>query len=226
MSTPSAPAQADAIVVGGGPRRASSPRPSSPPPASGSILVDQEPEQSLGGQAFWSFGGLFLVDSAEQRRLRIKDSRELAWQDWLRHRRLRPRPRTSGRGAGPRRTSTWPPARSARGCTRRASASSRRRLGRARRRARRRARQLRPPLPRHLGHRPRARRAVRRGACARAQRDGLVELALPPPRRPAHRTNGAVDGVARRGARARRVRARAVELARRRRRVRAERARR
>jgi len=47
------------------------------------ILVDQEPEQSLGGQAFWSFGGLFLVDSPEQRRMRIRDSYELAWQDWL-----------------------------------------------------------------------------------------------------------------------------------------------
>src|SRR5262252_9701276 len=47
------------------------------------ILVDQEPEQSLGGQAFWSFGGLFLVDSPEQRRLRIRDSHELALQDWL-----------------------------------------------------------------------------------------------------------------------------------------------
>jgi predicted oxidoreductase len=47
------------------------------------VLVDQEPESSLGGQAFWSFGGLFLVDSPEQRRLRIRDSRELAWQDWL-----------------------------------------------------------------------------------------------------------------------------------------------
>jgi predicted oxidoreductase len=47
------------------------------------ILLDQEPEQSLGGQAYWSFGGLFLVDSPEQRRLRIKDSRDLAWQDWL-----------------------------------------------------------------------------------------------------------------------------------------------
>jgi predicted oxidoreductase len=46
------------------------------------ILVDQEPSQSLGGQAHWSFGGLFLVDSPEQRRLRIRDSRELAWQDW------------------------------------------------------------------------------------------------------------------------------------------------
>jgi predicted oxidoreductase len=47
------------------------------------IVVDQEPEASLGGQAFWSFGGLFLVDSPEQRRLRIRDSHELALQDWL-----------------------------------------------------------------------------------------------------------------------------------------------
>jgi predicted oxidoreductase len=75
-------AHADAIVVGGGlaglvataeladaGRRV--------------ILVDQEPEASLGGQAFWSLGGLFLVDTPEQRRLRIRDSRELAWQDWL-----------------------------------------------------------------------------------------------------------------------------------------------
>lgn len=46
------------------------------------ILLDQEPEQSLGGQAFWSFGGLMLVDSPEQRRMRIRDSRDLAWQDW------------------------------------------------------------------------------------------------------------------------------------------------
>lgn len=47
------------------------------------ILVDQESEQNLGGQAFWSFGGLFLIDSPEQRRLKIKDSYELALQDWL-----------------------------------------------------------------------------------------------------------------------------------------------
>jgi hypothetical protein len=47
------------------------------------IMVDQEPEQSLGGQAFWSFGGLFLVDSPEQRRLGIRDSYELALQDWM-----------------------------------------------------------------------------------------------------------------------------------------------
>ncbi|WGL53445.1 FAD-binding dehydrogenase [Nocardioides sp. BP30] len=47
------------------------------------LLVDQEPEQSLGGQAFWSLGGLFLIDSPEQRRMGIKDSLELATQDWL-----------------------------------------------------------------------------------------------------------------------------------------------
>jgi predicted oxidoreductase len=47
------------------------------------ILLDQEPEASLGGQAFWSFGGLFFVDSPEQRRFRIRDSPELALQDWL-----------------------------------------------------------------------------------------------------------------------------------------------
>jgi hypothetical protein len=47
------------------------------------ILLDQEGEQSLGGQAFWSLGGLFFVDSPEQRRMRIEDSRELALQDWL-----------------------------------------------------------------------------------------------------------------------------------------------
>lgn len=46
------------------------------------LLVDQEAQQSLGGQAFWSLGGLFLVNSPEQRRMRIKDSFELAWQDW------------------------------------------------------------------------------------------------------------------------------------------------
>ncbi|MDJ0463376.1 FAD-binding dehydrogenase [Streptomyces sp. H27-C3] len=46
------------------------------------ILLDQEPEQSIGGQAHWSFGGLFFVGSPEQRRMRIKDSRELALQDW------------------------------------------------------------------------------------------------------------------------------------------------
>jgi uncharacterized protein len=46
------------------------------------VIVEQEPEASLGGQAHWSFGGLFLVDSPEQRRMGVKDSLELARQDW------------------------------------------------------------------------------------------------------------------------------------------------
>ncbi len=47
------------------------------------VVLDQEPRQNLGGQAFWSLGGLFIVDSPEQRRLGIRDSPELALQDWL-----------------------------------------------------------------------------------------------------------------------------------------------
>jgi predicted oxidoreductase len=47
------------------------------------ILLEQEPEASFGGQAWWSFGGLFLVDTPEQRRLRVHDSLELARQDWF-----------------------------------------------------------------------------------------------------------------------------------------------
>ncbi|MFF9125364.1 FAD-binding dehydrogenase [Streptomyces sp. NPDC014889] len=45
-------------------------------------LVDQENAANLGGQAYWSFGGLFLVDTPQQRRLGVKDSLELAWNDW------------------------------------------------------------------------------------------------------------------------------------------------
>lgn len=46
------------------------------------VLLDQEREADLGGQAWWSFGGLFLVDSPEQRRMGVRDSLDLAWQDW------------------------------------------------------------------------------------------------------------------------------------------------
>ncbi|MGV9676818.1 FAD-binding dehydrogenase [Nocardia sp. NPDC003482] len=46
------------------------------------LVLDQENRNNLGGQAFWSLGGLFLVDTPEQRRMGIKDSLELAWQDW------------------------------------------------------------------------------------------------------------------------------------------------
>ena len=48
------------------------------------IIVEQEPERSLGGQAFWSLGGLFLVDSPEQRRLGVRDVYDLALTDWMR----------------------------------------------------------------------------------------------------------------------------------------------
>jgi hypothetical protein len=47
------------------------------------LIVDQENSANVGGQAFWSFGGLFFVDSPEQRRLGVHDSHELALQDWL-----------------------------------------------------------------------------------------------------------------------------------------------
>ncbi|MEU5900771.1 FAD-binding dehydrogenase [Streptomyces venezuelae] len=60
------------------------------------ILVDQEPEHAIGGQAHWSFGGLFFVDSPEQRRMRIKDSHALALQDWM------------GTAAFDRREDHWP----------------------------------------------------------------------------------------------------------------------
>ncbi|MFG2479517.1 FAD-binding dehydrogenase [Streptomyces fagopyri] len=73
---------ADAIVVGGGLAGLVA---TAELAAAGRkvLLLDQEPETNLGGQAFWSFGGLFLVDSDEQRLMGVKDSRELAWQDWL-----------------------------------------------------------------------------------------------------------------------------------------------
>src|SRR5690349_21450486 len=47
------------------------------------LLLDTEPSSGIGGQAWWSFGGLFLVDSPEQRRLGVHDSAELALADWL-----------------------------------------------------------------------------------------------------------------------------------------------
>ncbi|WP_333898199.1 FAD-binding dehydrogenase [Agrobacterium pusense] len=46
-------------------------------------VVDQEGERNLGGQAFWSLGGLFFIDSPEQRRMRVRDSLDLARQDWF-----------------------------------------------------------------------------------------------------------------------------------------------
>ena len=77
------------------------------------IVVDQEGEQNLGGQAFWSFGGLFLVDSPEQRRLGIKDSfDDLALQDWMGSA-ASTATKTFGRNAGPKPMSRSPRAKSA-----------------------------------------------------------------------------------------------------------------
>ena len=47
------------------------------------LVLDQDLRQSLGGQAFWSLGGLFMVDTPEQRWLRVRDSPDLSRQDWL-----------------------------------------------------------------------------------------------------------------------------------------------
>lgn len=60
------------------------------------LLLDQESRTNLGGQAFWSFGGLFFVDSPEQRRMGIQDSLDLALQDW------------SGTAGFDRREDFWP----------------------------------------------------------------------------------------------------------------------
>src|SRR5699024_2323318 len=62
------------------------------------IVLDAEPTASLGGQAWWSFGGLLLVDSPEQRRLGVRDSPELAFSDWLGSARFA---RGADRGEGP-----------------------------------------------------------------------------------------------------------------------------
>ena len=75
-------AKADAIVIGGG--LAGLVAAAELADAGRHVIVlEQEGENSLGGQAFWSLGGLFFVDSPEQRRMKIRDSRDLALQDWL-----------------------------------------------------------------------------------------------------------------------------------------------
>lgn len=82
MPTAASPREADAIVVGAGLAGLVA---TAELVAAGKrvIVLEQEPEANLGGQAWWSFGGLFLIDSPEQRRMGIKDSFELARQDWF-----------------------------------------------------------------------------------------------------------------------------------------------
>lgn len=47
------------------------------------IVVDRDKKNNFGGLAKESFGGMFMVNTPEQRRGRIKDSPDLALQDWL-----------------------------------------------------------------------------------------------------------------------------------------------
>lgn len=81
------------------------------------LVVDQENEANLGGQAFWSLGGLFLVDSPEQRRMGIKDSPSWPWPTGWARRPSTGSGRTTGPANGPGRTSTSRPARSGATCT-------------------------------------------------------------------------------------------------------------
>ena len=141
------------------------------------LLLDQEPEQSLGGQAFWSFGGLFLVDSPEQRRMRHPRLARAGLAGLAGHRRASTATRTTGRGSGPRPTSTSPPARSAPGCTSRACAGlPGRRLGRARRLRRRSATATRCRASTSPGAPARASSSRSSAACAPRREPGLVAL--------------------------------------------------
>jgi len=82
MTVAAPTASSDAIVIGGG--LAGLVATAELVAAGKSVtLLEQEPEASLGGQAWWSFGGLFLIDSPEQRRMGIRDSFDLARQDWF-----------------------------------------------------------------------------------------------------------------------------------------------
>lgn len=82
MTEPSSPASTDVLVIGWG--LAGLVAASEALRAGRRVtIVDQEPAVNLGGQAWWSFGGLFLIDSPEQRRMGIRDSLELATQDWF-----------------------------------------------------------------------------------------------------------------------------------------------
>jgi len=145
------------------------------------LLLDQEPEQSLGGQAWWSFGGLFFVDSPEQRRLRIRDSRALAWQDWLGTAGFdRPEDDLPRQWAeayvdfGGGEACLAAPAGT--------PAVSGRRLGGARRLHGTRPWQLGAALPHHLGYRTWGGRAVRT-ARSRGRRGGTPDIPVPAPGR-------------------------------------------
>ena len=46
------------------------------------LLIDKDKRENFGGLAKESFGGIHMIGTPHQRRLRIHDSPELAWRDW------------------------------------------------------------------------------------------------------------------------------------------------
>jgi uncharacterized protein len=54
------------------------------------VMLDAASRDRFGGLALWSFGGMFFVDSPEQRKSGIKDSVDLAMRDWVRYGELDP----------------------------------------------------------------------------------------------------------------------------------------
>ena len=47
-------------------------------------LVDRDSRERLGGLALWAFGGMALVGTPLQARMKIPDTPELALRDWIR----------------------------------------------------------------------------------------------------------------------------------------------
>lgn len=46
------------------------------------LILDRDVKEEFGGLARWSFGGICMIGTPEQRRMGIKDNPELALQDW------------------------------------------------------------------------------------------------------------------------------------------------
>jgi predicted oxidoreductase len=48
------------------------------------VLLDADTRQRFGGLALWAFGGMALAGTAEQKRMGVKDSPDLLFEDWVR----------------------------------------------------------------------------------------------------------------------------------------------
>ena len=167
------------------------------------IILEQENEPNLGGQAFWSFGGLFFVDSPEQRRLRIRDSHELAWLRLDGGRGVRPRGGSLAEALGGGLCGLRRGRETRLAALARPSRLSDRRLGRARRRRARSATAIRCRASTSPGVRGPASWSSSRASCAKAVADGLATLRF------RHRVD-ALRTTGRRGRRRARHLARAV----------------